>query len=155
VLIMLDKFMACAATTACLLVSPAASAQQSEFGTAAEAKTMLEKVVASMKFDPAKTIDLINKGEGGFRDRDLYPTCAGPDGKNVAHPDPSRIGLDQKSIRDVTGKPYGSEFASAEEGKIKEVSYLFPRPGGDPTPVEKTGLATKVAGYVCVVGYYK
>ena len=35
-----------------------------------------EKTVAAMKADKAKTIELINKGEGGFLDRDLYPFCA-------------------------------------------------------------------------------
>jgi Single Cache domain 2 len=139
-----------------LILSATAHAQKSEYGTAAEAKTMLEKVVVGMKADPATTIGQINKGEGGFRDRDLYPTCAGPDGKNIAHPDPTRIGLVQKDIKDVTGKPYGAEFATvAAEGKIAEVSYMFPRPGADRTPVQKVGLVTKVADHVCIVGYYK
>lgn len=137
-----------------LIFSTTAYGQKSEFGTADEAKAMLEKVVADMNADPAKTISQINKGE--FRDRDLYPGCAGPDGKNVAHPDPTRIGLVQKDIKDVTGKPYGAEFAAvATEGKIAEVGYMFPRPGADRTPVQKVGLVTKVAGHICIVGYYK
>jgi len=137
-----------------LVLSTAAYAQKAEFGTADEAKAMLEKVVVGMKADPAKTIGQVNKGE--LRDRDLYPTCAGPDGKNVAHPDATRIGLVQRDIKDVTGKPYGAEFATvAAEGKIAEVSYMFPRPGADRTPVQKVGLVTKVAGHVCIVGYYK
>ena len=137
------------------IASTAAYAQNASFGTPAEARAMLEKVVISMKADPAKTVSQINKGEGGFRDRDLYPTCAGPDGKNIAHPDPSRIGLVQKDIKDVTGKPYGAEFASAVADKVIEVTYMYPRPGEDKRPVEKVGLATKVAGYTCVVGYYR
>jgi Single Cache domain 2 len=116
---------------------------------------MLEMVVISMRADPAKTVSQINSGEGGFRDRDLYPTSAGPDGKNIAHPDPARIGPVQKDIKDVTGKPYGAEFASAVEDKFTEVTYLYPRLGEDKSPVKKVGLATKVAGYICVVGYYK
>ena len=137
-----------------LFFSTTAHAQKAEFGTADEAKVMLEKVVDGMKADPAKTISQINKGH--FRDRDLYPGCAGPDGKNVAHPDPTRIGLVQKDIKDVTGKPYGAEFAAvATEGRIAEVSYMFPRPGEDKTPVQKIGLVTKVADHVCIVGYYK
>jgi hypothetical protein len=137
-----------------LIFSTTAYAQKAEFGTADEAKAMLETVVAGMKADPAKTIGQINKGE--LRDRDLYPTCAGPDGKNVAHPDATRIGLVQKDIKDVTGKPYGAEFAAvAAEGKVAEVSYMFPRPGPDRTPVQKIGLVTKVSGHVCIVGYYR
>ncbi len=127
-----------------------------QFGTAEEARAMLERVVTSMKADPAKTIAQINKGEGGFRDRDLYPFCAGPEGKNVAHPDPTRIGLVQRDLRDIAGNPYGAEFGKvAEEGKIAEVHYLFPRPGPDRTPVPKVTLVTKVSDYICGVGYYK
>ena len=97
-----------------------------QFRFTAEAKALLEKVVISMKADPAKTVSQINKGEGGFRDRDLYPNCAGPDGKNIAHPDPARIGLVQRDIKDVTDKPYGAEFASAVEDKITEITYMYP-----------------------------
>ena len=137
------------------ITSTTAYVQNASLGTPAEAKAMLEKVVISMKADPAKTVSQINRGDGDFRARDLYPTCAGPDGKNIAHPDPARIGLVQRDIKDVTGKPYGAEFASAVEDKITEVTYMYPRPGEDKRPVEKVGLATKVAGYICVVGYYK
>jgi hypothetical protein len=35
-------------------------------GTAADAKAMLEKTVAAIKADKAKTLDQINKGENGF-----------------------------------------------------------------------------------------
>lgn len=109
------------------ITSTTAYVQNASFGTPAEAKALLEKVVISMKADPAKTVSQINRGEGGFRDRDLYPTCAGPDGKNIAHPDPARIGLVQRDIKDVTGKPYGAEFASAVEGEFTEVTYMYPR----------------------------
>ena len=141
-----------------VLVAPIAgfALEQSQFGTAAEARAMLERVVTSMKADPTKTIAQNNKGEGGFKDRDLYPFCAGPEGKNVAHPDPTRIGLVQRDLRDIAGNPYGAEFVKvAEEGRIAEVSYLFPRPGPDRTPVPKVALVTKVGDHICAVGYYK
>ena len=47
-----------------------------DFGTAEEAKAMLEKAVAAVKEDKAKALDMFNKGEGGFKDRDLYVWCA-------------------------------------------------------------------------------
>jgi len=94
--------------------------------------------------------------EGGFKDRDLYPSCSGPDGKIVAHPDASRIGLVRADVKDVAGKAYGAEMVKvAEEGKFAEVNYMFPRPGADKTPVQKVSYVTKVAGYVCFVGVYK
>jgi Single Cache domain 2 len=146
------------AATAIAMVSAVsgmvAYAQKAEYGTPAEARAMLEKIVAGMKADKAQTLAQISKGE--FKDRDLYPYCVGPDGKYAAHPVASRIGLVQKDVKDKNGKAYGEEMQKvAEEGKIAEVSYVFPRPGADETPVPKVGLVTRVAGYVCVVGYYK
>ena len=61
------------AITVAAFASVLTYAQNANFGSAAEAKAMLEKVVISMKADPAKTVSQINRGEGGFRDRDLYP----------------------------------------------------------------------------------
>ena len=64
-------------------------AQASEFGTAEEARAMLERVVAAVKLDKAAALADINKGAGGFKDRDLYPFCGGPDGMTTAHPTPT------------------------------------------------------------------
>ena len=147
---------ALAALLAFVISTAMTQAQNAGYGTPAEAKAMLEKVVAGMKADRAKTLAQIDKGEGGFKDRDLYPYCIGPDGKYAAHPNPSRIGLVLKDVKDKSGKAYGEEIAKvAAEGKIAEVNYVFPRPGGDGTPVPKVGLVTKIGDYICVVGYYK
>jgi len=59
-----------AATVAILMLSPTAFAQQPG-GNAYEAKVMLVKAVAAVKADKTKTLDVFNKGEGGFLDRDL------------------------------------------------------------------------------------
>jgi hypothetical protein len=53
-----------AASAAVLALSTTAFA--ADHGTADEAKAMFLKTVAAIKADKAKTIDLINKGEGGF-----------------------------------------------------------------------------------------
>jgi hypothetical protein len=47
-------------------------------GTAEEARAMLLKAVAAVKADKAKALDMFNKGDGGFLDRDLYVFCAMP-----------------------------------------------------------------------------
>ena len=79
---MFRSFTIAMASAAALALSTAFAA---DHGTADEAKAMLMKTVAAIKADKAKTIDLINKGEGGFVDRDLYPFCSNiSDGKNVA-----------------------------------------------------------------------
>lgn len=136
---------------ALVLFTQAAIGQQ--YGTASEARAMLERVVAAIKADPAATIEQINKSDPKFSDRDLYPTCTGPDGKMVANPNPARLGIVQKDSKDASGKPYGEELARAQDGIFSEVSYLSPRPGADKTPVPKIAFVTKVAGYICLVGY--
>jgi hypothetical protein len=73
---MIPSFIIAAASAAVLSLSATAFAQQADHGTADEAKAMLTKAVAALKADKAKTLDMINKGEGGFLDRDLYVFCA-------------------------------------------------------------------------------
>ncbi len=111
------------------LAGLAFAAVAGEFGTSAEAKAMLEKAVAALKADKAGALAKFTKGEGGFKDRDLYPFCGGPDGNFTAHP--TLVGKSLKDLKDKTGKPLGEEiYKTAKEGKISEVSYMWPRPGG-------------------------
>ena len=140
-----------------LTLSTAAIAQQGQFGTPAEAKAMLEKAVAAVKADKAKALAMFNKGEGGFKDRDLYPFCFNTDdGKVTATLTASVIGQDVRTINDKTGKAFGEEmYKVVKEGTIAEVSYLWPRPGTDTTPVQKVSFITKVGDQGCGVGYYK
>jgi hypothetical protein len=131
-------------------------------GTAEEAKAMLEKVVAAVKSDKAKALDMFNKGEGGFRDRDLYPFCFNiSDGKIVAVGNPNTkglLGLDRGTLKGAT-KGFGLDVYTAAqkpEGEITEVDYLFPKPGADrPIPVPKASFVTRVGDLGCGVGYYK
>jgi hypothetical protein len=67
---MVRKFMIAAVSAAVIAPSPAALGQQTG-GTAEEAKAMLMKALAAVRADKAKALDMFNKGEGGFRDRDL------------------------------------------------------------------------------------
>jgi len=124
-------------------------------GTAKEARALLDRAVAEMKRDKDAAIAEFNKADGGFRDRDLYVFCAGPDGTTLAHANPKQVGMNLKELKDKKGKLFGKEmFEVAREGKVKQVSYMWPKPGGD-EPVKKVSYVTKVAGDVCGVGYYK
>ena len=131
-------------------------------GTATEAKAMLEKGVAAVKADKAKALDTINKGEGGFLDRDLYVFCFNSGDGNVVATGSSNpvsrkvIGQDIRTLKDATGKVFGQDlYAAAKEGQITEVSYMFPKPGADTTPVAKVSFVTKAGDLGCGVGYYK
>jgi hypothetical protein len=138
-----------------LILSTTASVWAADFGTAEEAKAMLERAVAAVKEDKAKALDMFNNGEGGFKDRDLYVFCANAsDGIITAHP----YGNKGKQLRDIEGK-HGAPLVEtilqhATEGTIKETTYWWPRPGTD-KPFEKTSFYTKVGDQICGVGYYK
>jgi Single Cache domain 2 len=159
---MVRKFMIAATSSiAVLAVSATAFAQQ--HGTRDEASAMLMKAVAAVKADKAKALDMFNKGEGGFLDRDLYVFCSNiSDGKQIANGNPNAkqlLGTDIRTIKDANGKAFGAELYAAyqkPEGEITEVSYMFPRPGADKTPVAKASFATRAGDDLgCGVGYYK
>jgi hypothetical protein len=38
---------------------------------------------------------------------------------------------------------------------MTEVSYMWPKPGADATPVPQVSFGTRVGDLVCGVGYYK
>ena len=159
---MVRTFMIAAASAAILTLSPTLYGQQPDHGTAAQAKAMLLKAEAAVKADKAKALDMFNKGEGGFLDRDLNVFCANiSDGKIVAQGNPNAkqvLGQDQRTLTDSTGKNFGRELYAAgqkPEGQITKVSYMFVRPGSDTTPVPKVSFVTKVSDLVCGVGYFK
>lgn len=136
-----------------MMIGVGGSAHAGEFGSADEAKAMLEKAVAAIKADKTKALEMFVKGEGGFKDRDLYPGCGDSAGNFSAHP--SLVGKSLKELKDKTGKALGAEMYNiAQEGKISEVSYMWPRPGTS-DPVQKVSFVTKVGDQVCYVGYYK
>jgi len=129
-------------------------AAQASYGSEAQARAMLNRAVVAMKQDREKALEMFNKGESGFKDRDLYVFCASAvDGTLTAHPY-----LKGEHLQDIVGKkgyPLGKEIMrNAAEGQIKQVAYWWPRPGSD-KPLQKQTFYTKVEGQNCGVGYYK
>ena len=124
-----------------------------DFGTAVEARAMLDKVVAAVAADEGQALAMFTNGEGGFRDRDLYPYCVGPDGNFSAHP--TLAGTNATELKDKAGALVGEKvIAAAKPGEISEVTYVWTRPG-ETTPVEKVAFVTKIGDQICAVGYYK
>ncbi|MBI2080703.1 MAG: cache domain-containing protein [candidate division NC10 bacterium] len=107
-----------------VVVAAGATVQAAEFGTAAEAKAMLEKAVAAIKKDKTGSLTKFSKGEGGFKDRDLYPFCGGADGNFTAHP--TLAGKSLKGLKDKAGKALGEEIY-----KVVQV-VGFPKARGRP-----------------------
>src|SRR4029079_8474527 len=132
----------CVAVLAFFSAAPVPAAQ---FGTAEEAKAMLERAVAAVKEDKAKALDMFNNGERGFKDRDLYVWCANAsDGIVTAHPV-----LKGKQLRDIKhGAPFGKTIMQdATEGTTKVPTDWWPRPGSD-EPLEKETFYTKVGDQI-------
>jgi hypothetical protein len=159
---MVREFGIAAALAAVIALSPAVFAQQSH-GTADEAKAMLLKAIAAVRADKAKALDMFNKGEGGFREGDLYVFCANLSNATlVAIGNPNlkqALGMDIREGENSTGTAFGAEIYAAmqkPEGQISEVSYVSPTPGADDTLAGKVSLVARAdADLGCGVGYYK
>jgi hypothetical protein len=137
-----------------LVLSTTTSGAAGEYGTKEDARAMLQRAVAAVKENKAEALAKFNKGEGGFKDRDLYVFCANAsDGVLTAHPY-----LKGENLKEIVGKkgfPLGQEIMQkATEGEFREVSYWWPRPGSE-EPLEKHTFFTKVGDQNCGVGYYK
>lgn len=142
-----------AAATSCV------AAEKGEFGTAGEAKAMVENAVAKLQQnESAALIDFNNPG-GMFRDRDLYVFCFNTvTAKFTAHINSALIGTDVRLLYKPDGTSLGSKVfdaaVMAKEGQIVTVTYDFPRPGTN-NPAAKESYVARVGSTACGVGYYK
>ena len=123
------------------------TSQGAEFGTAEEAKAMLNRVVTALKDDKRKALEDFNDGNGGFKDRDLYVLCANAsDGMITASPSSNGMNLNDFP-------PGKNVMKSATVGEVRETRYWWPRPGSI-KPLRKHTFYTKVGDQICV-GYWE
>jgi signal transduction histidine kinase len=152
---MFRKLMIGVVAVAALTCSTVAFAQQSQFGTAAETKALLERAVPLVKADKTAAFAKFLSGADGFKDRDLYVFCWNNSDGIINAAQPAQMGKDVRTLVDATGDHFGERlFNSAKEGTITEVGYMFNRPGTT-TPVQKESYVTKIGDQTCGVGYYK
>jgi hypothetical protein len=101
---------------------------------------------------------MFNKGEGGFKEQDVYPLCCRlADGKVLATPSGLELGTDIRTLKDPEGKAYGLDLYSAgrnPDGQITEVRHLVPSPGTNGLKITKVDYVTSVGELACAVGYY-
>jgi hypothetical protein len=128
-------------------------AQQNQFGTAAEAKAMLERVIPVVTADKTAAFAKFLKGDDGFKDRDLFVFCFNM-GDGAFNAPANNVGRDVRTLRDRNGDPYGQRvFDAMKEGVIAEVSYFVVRPDAT-EPVRKTSFVTRIGDQGCGVGYF-
>lgn len=145
-----------AAAIAVGLLWAAAAIGAQQFGTAAEAKAMLERAVAALKADKtAALVQFNDKSNKRFHEHDLYVFCFNiSDGHTVAHPNPALINTDIRAFN-FKGDAIGERlFDAAKSPNPKTVDYLFPKPGTT-EPVAKESFVALVGELGCGVGYYK
>ena len=124
------------------------TSQGAEFGTAEEAKAMLNRVVTALKEDKKKALEDFNNGNGGFKDCDLYVLCANAsDGIITASPSSNGMNLNDFP-------PGKNVMKTATEGEVRETTYWWPRPGSI-KPLKKHTFYTKVGDQICGVGYWE
>jgi hypothetical protein len=153
---MTDRLFGSAVATLGLILSATLAIAQ-QFGTAEEAKAMLDRAVVALKSDEAKALrefsDLNNKQ---FHDRDLYVSCFNiSDGKFTAFPGPGMLGFDVRAFKlgdDPIGQRGFDAIQGTAEGAVTTIEYKFPKSG---KPALKQSLETRIGNQVCGVAYYK
>ena len=143
------------ATLSLLLGATLANAQQ--FGTAEEARAMLDRAVAALKSDQAKALrEFSDPNNKQFHDRDLYVSCFRiSDGKFTAFPGPGMIGVDVRTFKlgdDPIGQRAFDAIQGIPEGAAATMDYNFPKSG---KPALKQSLETRIGNQGCGVAYYK
>jgi hypothetical protein len=131
-----------------LSLSVPALATTSQYGSAADARAMLARAIAAIKQNEAKALAMFNSGSGGFKDRDLYVICANAS-SGVITASPTSKGKLLQSF-----PPGEKVMTTAQQGKVSEITYFWPRPGSI-TPLKKHTFYTKVANQICGVGYWE
>jgi signal transduction histidine kinase len=130
-----------------------------EFGTAAEARSMIEAAALAVATNKEEAIEDFTAGEAPFKEKDLYVFCAEGNSEKstiTAHGANSMlIGKENQDWLDKAGKPFVQEmWQLATEGELGIVEYLWPRPG-EQYPAQKASYVTRIGDILCGVGYYK
>ncbi|MGC2075050.1 MAG: chemotaxis protein [Xanthobacteraceae bacterium] len=146
---------AVASAFATFLTFGVASAVTQQFGTAEEARAMLDRAAAALKSDETKALRDFNDTKNKlYHDRDLYISCFNTS-KFTAFPGPGMVGMDVRSFKlgdDPIGQRAFDVVQATQEGTISTMDYNFPKAG---KPAVKQSLQTRVGSQGCGVSFYK
>ena len=148
-------FVPAFATASLILTANLVSAEQ--FGTAEEARAMLDRAITALKIDEAAALRAFSDPNNKqFHNRDLYVSCFNTsDGKFTVFPGPGMIGIDVRTFRlgdDPIGQRAFDAIQNAPEGTVATMDYNFPKSG---KPALKQSLETRIGDQGCGVAYYK
>ena len=137
-----------------------AFADVERYGTAAQARAMITRVVESLKANESDALVAFNdKNNDQFHFLDLYVFCINlSDGKFTAQLEPSLIGTDANALRlkeDQFGQRLFNTLREAPEGFIMTVAYKALRPGTTSGTTPKVSYVARIGQQGCGVGYYR
>jgi hypothetical protein len=143
--------------TAILVLMGFGLAGAQQFGTADEAKAMLDRAITALKSNEVTALKEINNANNKeFHDRDLYVSCFNTsDGKFTAFPSPGMIGMDVRTFKfdnDPIGQRAYDALQGIPEGAIATMDYKFSKGG---KPAMKQSIETRIGHQGCGVAYYK
>jgi hypothetical protein len=155
----MTKNVVASGLTAIVLLWSAAAPGAQQFGTADEARAMLDRAISALKTDGATALSQFNDPSNKeFRDHDLYVFCYNmSDGKITAYESPALLNADIRSLSlkdDPIGKRTYEAAQNAPEGSVVTVDYKLPKPGTT-VPVPKQTLEARVGKQGCGVTYFK
>jgi hypothetical protein len=144
---------------AAVLLWSAAAVGAQQFGTADEARAMLDRAIGALKSNEDTALSQFNDPSNKqFRDHDLYVFCYNmSDGKITAYESPALLNVDVRSLSlkdDPIGKRTFEAAESAPEGSVVTVDYKLPKPGTT-VPAPKQTLEARVGKQSCGVTYFK
>jgi hypothetical protein len=146
-------------TAALVLLWSAAAVGSQQFGTADEARAMLDRAISALKSNEASAISQFNDPSNKqFRDHDLYVFCYNmSDGKITAYESPALLNVDLRTLSlkdDPIGKRTYEAAKNASEGSVVTVDYKLPKPGTT-EPAPKQTVEARVGKQSCGVTYFK
>jgi hypothetical protein len=155
----MSKNVVASGTTAMVLLWSAVAVGAQQFGTADEARAMLDRAVSALKSNQATALSQFNDpGNKQFREHDLYVFCYNmADGKITAYESPALLNTDVRSLSlkdDPIGKRTYEAAQNAPEGSVVTVDYKLPKPGTT-VPAPKQTVEARVGEQSCGVTYFK
>jgi hypothetical protein len=128
-----------------------------QFGTAEEARAMLDRAITALKADETGALRAFSDPKNKqFHDRDLFVSCFDTsNGKFTVFPGPGMVGIDVRTFKfgdDPIGQRAFDAIQGTPEGAVAAMDYDFPKSG---KPATKQSLETRIGKQGCGVAYYK
>jgi len=151
-----EQYLFAFAFVALVLMFTTVSGIAQDFGTAEQARAMLDRAVAVLKSDEPKALrEFSDPDNKEFHDRDLYVSCFNISDGNFTAAPPGMLGMDIRTFKvgdDPIGQKVFDAIQGTPQGSIVTMDFNFPKTG---KPAVKQSLETRIGDQGCAVSYYR